>query len=190
MPRYRAVSLLAVAAVLHLTAAADGHIVRDTAGRMVHIGHTRDRSVYIDASGSLGAQADAARQDLASVMGTSIRLPKTTSHSGSLVHVFGDQLGASGILGTTRDAYGQFPTYHGGNHIHVRWNTTYDYADWTVRRGVMCHELGHTIGLEHSYDATDCMVTGAGLSVVGAQRTLSTAHRDQARSAWNENGGH
>lgn len=190
MPRWSAIGLLAAAVLAQPAAPAYGHIMRDASNRMIHIGHTRDRSVYIDASGSLAAQADGARQDLASVMGNSIRLPKTTSHGGSLAHIFGDQLGASGILGVTRDANGQDLTYHGGSHIHVRWNTTYDYTDWTVRRSVMCHELGHTIGLHHSYDATDCMVTGASLSVIGAQRTLSAAHRDQARSAWNENGGH
>ncbi|WP_328475846.1 matrixin family metalloprotease [Actinoplanes sp. NBC_00393] len=83
------------------------------------------------------------------------------------VHDF--DYGASGWLGIARCPANNTGT--GGSHPNrwcrgqniimnswYYWNTTYLDTEFT-RRVLACHELGHTVGLQHSDDTNSCMYT-------------------------------
>ncbi|WP_320668691.1 matrixin family metalloprotease [Patulibacter defluvii] len=171
------VTLAAIAATsAGLTAPASGHVLYD-GGNLSHNRHGRDINFINGTSTTFWDEVRWAQLAWHSKMDGSLRFP-TTGHDASIVHAVDTSYGATGWGGYAYNA-----GYHAG-HGHLQLNTSYAYSS-NQRRVLACHELGHFIGMAHSSNASDCMVTPVD---VGASASIATSHRDQLRAAWNGSG--
>lgn len=169
-------ALLALAAgVLGvLPADASGHILYDN-GNLSHQRHARDINFYNGGGGTTWDSARWAQLEWHNRMGGSLRFP-TTSHDSSFVHVVEASYGNTGWAGQTWNA-----GYHAG-HAHVQLNVSYNLYAWQWN-AVACHEIGHSVGMAHSSDASDCMENQGRFT-----QSIAQSHVDQLRGAWNAAG--
>lgn len=143
-----------------------------------HNVHGRNYYVYQGTSSVWSAQSRQAQIDWDNVMSESLRFD-TVAHESSAIHTVDQNYGATGWIGYTANG-----GVHAG-HAHVQLNLYYGNSEtWQKKRQVACHEIGHVVGLAHSSDATDCMVTPA----TNTGLSLAAGHRDQLRSQYNSTG--
>lgn len=113
---------------------------------------------------SCATEANAARVDWDSH--TDLSLPTSSSHTD--VSVWCDNFGNTGWWGLASIEDPDFDWWHLWcwcriDHAHARFNTYYGGTTGSGagsdKRGVLCQEIGHTFGLDHS-NTGDCMGKG------------------------------
>ncbi|MGE4427684.1 MAG: matrixin family metalloprotease [Solirubrobacteraceae bacterium] len=171
-----ALTVATLLTVAGLATSASGHILYD-GGNLSHNRHGRDINFINGTSSVFWDDVRWAQLAWHSKMDGSLRFP-TTSHDSSIVHAVDTNYGNTGWGGYAYNA-----GYHAG-HGHLQLNTYYSYTA-NMRKVLACHELGHFIGMAHSSDASDCMVTPV---TSGSSASIATSHRDQLRAAWNSSG--
>jgi predicted Zn-dependent protease len=168
-----------------VTSSASAHLLYDYNGNWLHVLHGRDYNFYNGADQQAWWDAGRAAQlDWHSKMNGSLRF-YSSSHDASLLHFLDYDYGQTGWIGRSILGNGNPLVQHGG-HSHLDMNTYYNFqASFpSAKQNVACHEIGHPVGLAHSSDATDCMVTPNNPNYP----TLSYAHRDQLRDQYNATG--
>jgi hypothetical protein len=109
-------------------------------------------------------EAEAARADWDGH--TDLSLPRLTSHTD--ISVWCDNFGKTGWWGLASIEDSEFDWWHCFwwcriKHGHARFNTYYGGTTGTGsgsdKRGVLCQEIGHLFGLDHS-NTGDCMGKG------------------------------
>lgn len=156
------------------------HLLYDGSGNFLHPAHFRDLGLYNESQGSWYTESRNAHLSMHSKMNGSLRFT-STSHANSVIHILNQSnYGATEWIGATGPLTGTWSRHEG--HVHVRFNTYYSTTA-ERRRKTSCHELGHSIGLDHSDTAGDCMISGAVNNL-----TLESGHIDQVRSAWTNSG--
>jgi predicted Zn-dependent protease len=165
------------------------HLLIDNTGQWVHVDH--DRSLYFYNGATQQAWRDACRAAQVSwdqVMGGSLHFD-SVAHDVSRLHCLDANYGNTGWAGRaihpnfapTGSDYGLCK--HCG-HTHLDMNNYYNLQLPlpSNKQQMACHEIGHPSGLAHSSDATDCMRT----PYQQGYPTLSTAHRDQLRTRYDQ----
>ncbi|MDQ3933215.1 MAG: matrixin family metalloprotease [Actinomycetota bacterium] len=152
--------LMAGTLVCPSAASALGHRWIDgRTGNWVHM-HTRGFPVYSGDLGGLGYWGTATTRAHVYWFTQTVQTHGVSSHDGSRIHAIHGSYGDTGWFGLATIEEGwDYNTGH-YTHGHNFYNHFY-LADSALRADhVACHEMGHSLGLDHTANTGSCMQSG------------------------------
>lgn len=206
-PRLAAIRALVLASILTLVVVSLAYAkfgssyshICDTTLYSECVANNAYHSVYVNVAGSYATQVRWSTQNYTSVAPPIVMSEVYPPALDKAVEVLLTNAGANGALAWTQCASGA--TYGGSDALHTRWcrpqrfyyNTYYEagyFPTDNAKRYIACHELGHTIGLQHpaSGERTVTCMTSATITpkYVPTYTTTSDVERSQVYAYYSQ----